>query len=129
MLEQDSIVGGIARTVQYRGYRFDIGGHRFFSKVKLINAWWENILGDDFQVRPRLSRIYYQGRFFRLPVAADECASGAWAGRDGAHRGKLCSGPNFPDPKKKASRIGCAIGLVVACSRYSSRPTPKKCGV
>ena len=68
VLEQDSIVGGIARTVQYRGYRFDIGGHRFFSRIKLINAWWERILGDDFQVRPRLSRIYYQGAFFDYPL-------------------------------------------------------------
>jgi protoporphyrinogen oxidase len=68
VLEQDNIVGGLARTVQHRGYRFDIGGHRFFSKVELINAWWERILGDDFQVRSRLSRIYYKGAFFDYPL-------------------------------------------------------------
>jgi protoporphyrinogen oxidase len=61
VLEQDRVVGGIARTVEHRGYRFDIGGHRFFSKVPLINAWWKNILGDDFQARSRLSRIHYNG--------------------------------------------------------------------
>ena len=68
VLEQDRVVGGIARTVKHRGYRFDIGGHRFFSKVPLINEWWENILGDDFQPRSRLSRIYYNGAFFDYPL-------------------------------------------------------------
>ena len=68
VLEQDSVVGGIARTVEHRGYRFDIGGHRFFSKVPLINEWWKNILGDDFQPRSRLSRIYYNGAFFDYPL-------------------------------------------------------------
>jgi protoporphyrinogen oxidase len=68
VLEQDRVVGGIARTVKHRGYRFDIGGHRFFSKVPLINEWWKNILGDDFQPRSRLSRIYYNGAFFDYPL-------------------------------------------------------------
>ena len=58
VLESDPVyVGGIARTVRYKGYRFDIGGHRFFSKVPLINELWEEMLGEDFLVRPRLSRI------------------------------------------------------------------------
>ena len=68
VLEQDNVVGGIARTVEHKGYRFDIGGHRFFSKVPLINAWWTNILGADFQPRARLSRIYYNGKFFDYPL-------------------------------------------------------------
>src|SRR5262249_32661208 len=68
VLEQDSCVGGLARTVQHRGYRFDIGGHRFFSKVPLINEWWKNILGEDLQTRSRLSRIYYNGAFFEYPL-------------------------------------------------------------
>ena len=67
ILEADSQVGGLARTVNYRGYRFDIGGHRFFSKVPLINALWQEILGEDFLVRPRLSRLYYGERFFDYP--------------------------------------------------------------
>jgi phytoene dehydrogenase-like protein len=46
VLEQDRIVGGIARTVEHKGYRFDIGGHRFFSKVPLINERWTKILGE-----------------------------------------------------------------------------------
>ena len=68
VLEQDGVVGGIARTVERRGYRFDIGGHRFFTKVPIINEWWEKILSDDLLVRSRLSRIYYNGAFFDYPL-------------------------------------------------------------
>ena len=52
----------------YRGYRFDIGGHRFFSKVPLINELWHEILGEEFLLRPRLSRIYYNQHFFDYPL-------------------------------------------------------------
>jgi protoporphyrinogen oxidase len=68
IIEADNQVGGISRTVNYRGYRFDIGGHRFFSKVPLINQVWEEILGEEFLVRPRLSRIYYREHFFDYPL-------------------------------------------------------------
>jgi protoporphyrinogen oxidase len=60
VFEKDDQVGGIARTVSYRGYRFDIGGHRFFTKVDTVQTLWEEVMGDDFLVRPRLSRIYYR---------------------------------------------------------------------
>jgi protoporphyrinogen oxidase len=68
LLEADDQVGGLSRTVKYRGYRFDIGGHRFFSKVPLINQLWREILGEDFLLRPRLSRIHYRGHFFDYPL-------------------------------------------------------------
>src|SRR5208337_5408770 len=68
VLEADEQVGGLSRTVEYRGYRFDIGGHRFFSKVALINALWKEILGEDFLLRPRLSSIHYRGHFFDYPL-------------------------------------------------------------
>jgi protoporphyrinogen oxidase len=68
VVEQDATVGGISRTVSHHGYRFDLGGHRFFSKVPLINQIWEEILGDEFLTRPRLSRIYFEGRFFHYPL-------------------------------------------------------------
>ncbi len=68
MFEKDDQVGGIARTVSYRGYRFDIGGHRFFTKVDIVQTLWEQLMGDDFLVRPRLSRIYYRDRFFDYPL-------------------------------------------------------------
>lgn len=68
VLEADDQVGGLSRTVNYRGYRFDIGGHRFFSKVPLINQLWHEMLGEDFLLRPRLSRIHYRGHFFEYPL-------------------------------------------------------------
>jgi len=68
VLEQDSVVGGLARTVEYKGYLFDIGGHRFFTKVPLIEKIWKEVLGQELLVRPRLSRIYYRGKFFKYPL-------------------------------------------------------------
>jgi protoporphyrinogen oxidase len=69
VLEKDPVyVGGISRTVRHQGNRFDIGGHRFFSKSNEIMRWWKARLPDDFiQVR-RLSRIYYHGKFFDYPL-------------------------------------------------------------
>ncbi len=61
-------VGGISRTVNYNGYRFDIGGHRFFSKSAEVEALWDEILPNDFLVRPRSSRIFYGGNFFSYPL-------------------------------------------------------------
>jgi protoporphyrinogen oxidase len=69
VLEADSVVGGISRTVERDGWRFDIGGHRFFTKVPAVEALWHEILPhEDFLLRPRLSRIYYRGRFFDYPL-------------------------------------------------------------
>ncbi len=68
VLEADEQVGGLSRTVSYQGYRFDIGGHRFFSKVPLINELWQEILGEEFLLRPRLSRILYRKHFFDYPL-------------------------------------------------------------
>ncbi|HHP7246000.1 MAG TPA: NAD(P)/FAD-dependent oxidoreductase [Elainellaceae cyanobacterium] len=69
VLEQADKVGGISRTETYKGYRFDIGGHRFFTKVEEVQHVWKEILGDEFIQVPRLSRIYYQGKFFDYPLA------------------------------------------------------------
>ena len=68
--EADGVVGGIAKTVEFKGYRFDLGGHRFFTKLAPIQRLWEEMLGDQFLVRPRLSRIYYQGKFLAYPLVA-----------------------------------------------------------
>jgi protoporphyrinogen oxidase len=73
VIEQDKhYVGGISRTVSYKGFLFDIGGHRFFSKSREVAALWNEILPDDFLVRPRLSRIYYAGKFYAYPLKAFE---------------------------------------------------------
>jgi protoporphyrinogen oxidase len=71
VLEADSAVGGISRTVERDGWRFDIGGHRFFTKVPEVEALWHEILPDDeFLLRPRMSRIYYAGKLFDYPLKA-----------------------------------------------------------
>jgi len=68
VLEADRVVGGIARTAQYKGFRFDIGGHRFFTKIQTVADLWREILGTEFISVPRLSRIHYNGRFFDYPL-------------------------------------------------------------
>jgi hypothetical protein len=73
VIEKDErYVGGISRTVEVNGYRFDIGGHRFFSKSKEVVDLWNEILPDDFIQRPRMSRIYYEGKFYSYPLRAFE---------------------------------------------------------
>lgn len=69
VLEQADKVGGISRTETYKGYYFDIGGHRFFTKVAEVQQLWNEVLGDEFIKTPRLSRIYYQGKFFQYPLS------------------------------------------------------------
>jgi protoporphyrinogen oxidase len=69
VLEADHVVGGISRTVEREGWRFDIGGHRFFTKVPAVEAWWHEVLDDDeFLARPRMSRILYAGTLFDYPL-------------------------------------------------------------
>ena len=71
VFESDEVVGGISRTVENEGWRFDIGGHRFFTKVPPVERFWHEVLPDeDFMLRPRMSRIYYGGRFYDYPLRA-----------------------------------------------------------
>src|SRR5687768_13504652 len=65
VLEQDEVVGGLAKTINHKGFRFDIGGHRFYTKVKAADRIWREVLpARDFLRRQRLSRIYYDRKFF-----------------------------------------------------------------
>ncbi len=68
VLEKADKVGGLARTEVYKGYRFDIGGHRFVTKFKEVQDLWQTIMDDDFREVSRLSRIYYRHRFFQYPL-------------------------------------------------------------
>ena len=73
VIEKDpQYVGGISRTVEHEGYRFDIGGHRFFSRSRQVVDLWNEILPHDFIERPRLSRIHYEGKFYSYPLRAFE---------------------------------------------------------
>ncbi|MGF2565653.1 FAD-dependent oxidoreductase, partial [Ralstonia pseudosolanacearum] len=66
VLEETKVVGGISRTVNYKGNRMDMGGHRFFSKVPEVNAWWDEML--PMMKRNRLSRIFFDQKFFDYPI-------------------------------------------------------------
>ena len=68
VLEKENLVGGLARTESYKGFHFDMGGHRFFTKVEEVKKMWQDVLGGEFLRRPRLSRIYYNGKFFFYPL-------------------------------------------------------------
>jgi protoporphyrinogen oxidase len=76
VLEADDMVGGISRTAQYNGYRFDIGGHRFFTKITPVEELWHEVLGDEFISVPRLSRIHYDGKYFDYPLKAANALRG-----------------------------------------------------
>ena len=69
VIEKSRLVGGIARTELYKGFRFDIGGHRFFTHFEEIQRIWEEILERDFLKVPRISRIYYKKRFYKYPLS------------------------------------------------------------
>ena len=75
-LESDAQVGGLARTVRYKDFRFDIGGHRFFTKIPEVEAFWDEVLGRELIEVPRLSRIHYRGRYFHYPLRAAEALLG-----------------------------------------------------
>jgi len=77
VFEVDNVVGGLSRTVERDGFRFDIGGHRFFTKVDRVQRIWQEWLSDEeFPVRKRLSRIYYKGHFFDYPLRWSNALSG-----------------------------------------------------
>jgi protoporphyrinogen oxidase len=68
VLEKSQLVGGIARTESYKGFRFDMGGHRFFTKSDQVREIWYRILGEKFLRRPRMSRIFFKKKFFHYPL-------------------------------------------------------------
>ncbi len=72
VLEGDDMVGGICRTAQYKGFRFDIGGHRFFTKIAPVETLWHEILGPEFISVPRMSRIHYNGRLAQQALDQDQ---------------------------------------------------------
>ena len=70
VFEQDGQVGGLSRTVVRGGFRFDVGGHRFFTRNAQVEALWRDVLGEDLLRRPRLSRILYRGKLYAYPLRA-----------------------------------------------------------
>lgn len=80
IIEADKVVGGIARTEERNGYRFDIGGHRFFTKAREVKQIWDEVMVEPLLVRPRLSRIYYDNKFYDYPLKASNVLKnmGVW---------------------------------------------------
>ncbi len=76
VLEADGTVGGISKTIEFEGYRFDLGGHRFYTKLEEVRRLWEQMLGTELLTRPRLSRIYFGNRFFNYPLRAEDVVKG-----------------------------------------------------
>ena len=76
VLESSGVMGGISQTAQYKGYRFDIGGHRFFTKIEPVQAIWEELLASEFISVPRMSRIHYRGQYFDYPLRAMNALQG-----------------------------------------------------
>jgi protoporphyrinogen oxidase len=88
VFEADGMVGGIAKTVTYDGYRFDLGGHRFFTKVPVVEQLWREMLGDELLERPRLSRIYYDGKYLAYPLEAKDVTLSYFRSRLVRRRGR-----------------------------------------
>jgi len=125
VLEKDPhYVGGISRTVEHDGYRFDIGGHRFFSKSTEIEELWTEIMGNDLLVRPRLSRIIYKGKYFAYPLKAFNALF-----KLGPIETIRCLGSYLKAriaPKRDPRSL--EDWVATACSASSSRPILKRSG-
>ena len=107
VLEADpAYVGGISRTVKYRGFHFDIGGHRFFSKSKEVEDFWTEILGDDLLDRPRSSRIYYNGKFFNYPLVGAEALRKLGIFESARCVSSYLKAKIAPHPSRNRSKIG-----------------------
>src|SRR4051812_17168047 len=102
VIEKDpTYVGGISRTVRYKDFLFDIGGHRFFSKAKEVVDLWQEILPDDFIERPRLSRIFYGGKVYLYPLHALEALRHLGIVRSTASMLSFPPGQVFPIPQAR----------------------------
>ena len=103
VIEKDErYVGGISRTVEIDGYRFDIGGHRFFSKSKEVVDLWNEILPNDFIQRPRMSRIYYEGKFYSYPLRAFEALFNLGVVRSTLCMASYVKAKTFPNKKVRS---------------------------
>lgn len=102
VLEQSSSLSGLARTEQYKGFYFDIGGHRFFTKAKAVEQIWHEVLGDDFRRCPRLSRIFYNGKFFNYPLKPINALRGLGIVRGSLILANYLKWQLFPYPEEEA---------------------------
>ena len=131
VLEADTVVGGISRTAERDGWRFDIGGHRFFTKVHRGGALWHEILPpEDFLLRPRMSRIYYNGKFFDYPLRAMNALRRLGVVEAVAvRRSPTCGRASVRRRTRRQLRgLDRRRASAGASTARSSRPTPRRCG-
>ena len=108
LCEMNTQVGGISKTIECKGNHFDLGGHRFFTKLDDVNRIWHEVLGDKFLKRPRMSRIYYNNKFFNYPLTAMNALMGVRHFQHGGHPLQLCCRENQTLPERRHVR---AMGL------------------
>lgn len=101
VFEKDKVVGGISRTVNYKDYYFDLGGHRFFTKIQDVEDIWKEILGDDLLHRKRLSRIYYNKKFFNYPLRPLNALTGLGLWNTAAIMGSYLCAHLFPSKEEE----------------------------
>ncbi len=102
VLEKSAHIGGHARTEDYRGFRLDVGGHRFFTKLPEIESIWHDLMGEDFLKVQRLSRIYYRGRFFYYPLRFWNVLKGLGIWESTRILGSFLYAQLFPYPEEKS---------------------------
>jgi len=68
VLERNDFIGGLCRTIESQGYKFDLGGHRWFTKNEELNKWFRDLMGDEIVMVERTSRIFYSGKYFYYPI-------------------------------------------------------------
>jgi uncharacterized protein with NAD-binding domain and iron-sulfur cluster len=129
VIERDPrYVGGISRTENYKGYLFDIGGHRFFSKSKEVVDLWNEILPDDFIERPRLRASIIKGNSFPIRSRRSKLSTTSVISRPPTACCPFSTGRPFRTRTRRRFTSGCPINSGSGCSRSSSRPTPKRSG-
>ena len=129
VLEADGAVGGIAKTVEFDGFRFDLGGHRFYTKLEPIQRLWEDMLGPRVPDPPPMSRIYYRDRFFTYPLRAKDVFKRARRGRVRALRALILLWSwRLRAIPRRPSRSGWGAGSGAGCTTRSSARTPRRSG-
>ena len=129
VLESTDQVGGIARTEVRDGYRFDLGGHRFFTKVKEVDELWHEIMKEEFLRRPRQSRIYWNDKFLEYPLQGMDVIR-----KLGPVELTRClrlvpvGGDQAQGPRGHLRAVGVEPLRQAALPTTSSRPTPRSCG-
>lgn len=137
VLEAGTQVGGLSQTLYYKGYGFDIGGHRFFTKLKEVSDFWHRILPEDFLQKERQSRIYYRGNFFRYPLRLGDAMFGLGVVQGATVFGSFIKAQLTPNAEEKSfedwvtNRFGHALYSIffksytekvwgVSCSKISA---------